>query len=379
MKTIGLITFHRSYNCGSILQAYAMQKVLKDKYKMLPEFIDFSNAGQQELYAVFDKKMSLKSIVKNILKAPFYRTLANNNRSYENYINKYLPLSAKKYTTVEELQAQKLNYDLYLAGSDQVWNIAIQDSDDAYFLPFVKEHPKIAYAISQGAKNIVEHTDNPLRYKNMLSTFSYLSVREPNGHKWLKADFGIDSEIVLDPTLLLDKQDYLDIEEKSKEDLKADQYIFVYATKIDKGFEKIIQKIAAEEGLKIVIWQPDTWIRKLGWSKGFILPKEQNPGKYLTLMKNAKYVFTASFHGVIFATQYRKNFWVLKNDGMNLDKDDRILSLLHNFKLDNRLLDSSEQDKHISTAVDYEYFDSKILYDRKRSFNFLAKATQLDE
>lgn len=374
MKKIGLITFHKSYNCGSVMQAYAMQKALKDNYSLMPEFINFSNKDQQELYAVFDKKISLKNLVKNIIKAPFYFALNDNNKSYEKYINDVLPLSQKKYTELSELKENELNYDLYLTGSDQVWNITIQDSDDAYFLPFVKKHPKIAYAVSQGAKDILEYTDNPAKYKKMINEFNYLSVREPNGKKWLKNDFDINSEITLDPTLLLDQIDYVDIERPTEEVLEENEYIFVYATKLNSGFEKIIQNIARREGLKVVIWQPNTWISIFGWSKGYILPKKQNPGKYLTLMKNAKYVFTASFHGVVFATQYRKNFWVLKNAGMDINKDDRILSLLYNFELTDRLLQSHEQNKNISKVVNYKYFESKILLDREKSFSFLEKA-----
>lgn len=373
-KKIGLMTFHRSYNCGSIMQAYAMQAVLRGRYDLLPEFIDFSNKGQQELYSVFEKHLSLKNVIKNSIKLVFYNRLKNNNKSYEKYINKNLPLSKSKYSELSELKESELDYDLYLVGSDQVWNITIQDGDDAYFLPFVKNHPKIAYAVSQGARDIVKHTNTPIKYKEMISDFDHLSVREPNGQKWLRDGFDIDSEIVLDPTLLLDITDYAGIEEPISESLKDDGYIFVYATKLNKGFEKIIQNVAKKEGLKIVVWQPDTWMKVFGFAKGYILSAEQNPGKYLTLMKNAKYVFTASFHGVVFATQYRKNFWVLKNDGMNVGKDDRILSLLDDFKLTNRLLGCDEQSRNISEPVDYEYFESKIIINRKKSFDFLDKA-----
>jgi len=375
---IGIITFHRSYNCGSIMQAYAMQKVLKEKYDLTPEFINFSNKGQQELYAIFDKKLSIKNLAKNIIKAPFYVLLKDNNKSYEEYINRNLLLS-KDYSELAELKEIELGYDLYLAGSDQVWNITIQDGDDAYFLPFVQDHPKIAYAVSQGARDIIEHTNNPAKYKQMINDFDFLSVREPNGQKWLKDGFNINSEITLDPTLLLDSMDYTDAEEQTNENLGSNQYIFIYATKINKEFERIIRNVAKKEGLKIVIWQPDTWLKILGWSKGYVLPKAQNPGKYLTLIKNAKYVFTASFHGVVFAAQYRKNFWVLANDGMNNNKDDRILSLLHNFKLTNRLLKSEEKTKDISKAPDYSCFESKILINRERSFNFLKRAIKKNE
>lgn len=377
-KKIGIMTFHRSHNCGSIMQAYAMQKVLSTKFNFKPEFIDFSNDGQHKLYSVFENKLSIKSFVKNVIRLLFYKRLYNNKKSYDAFINKYLYLSKKRYNSLSELNENKLNYDLYLAGSDQIWNIDIQDSDDAYFLPFIKKHPKIAYSVSQGAKNIYEYADNPDKYKKMIKSFDYISVREPNCKKWLKNCFNIESQIVLDPTLLLDAVDYKNIESELILNVKKDKYIFVYATKINKNFEKIIQNIAKKENLKIVIWQPDVWIKKFGWLKGYILPKSQNPGKYLSLMKNAKYVFTASYHGVIFAIQYRKNLWVLKNEGMNLKKDDRILSLLNMFNLSNRLLLESDIKKDVSKKADYSGFESKITFERKKAFNFLNKAISIN-
>lgn len=379
MKKIGIVTFHRSHNCGSILQSYAMQEILR-QCSYQPELIDFATRGQKELYSVFRPlkygsfRKFARSMYKNLLGVILYKRAKQNWSSYDKYLIKHLNVSVKSYNDNSELIEAKLGYDKYLTGSDQVWNVTIDDYDDAYFLNFVHNHLKIAYAVSQGAKNIKQYTDDSAKYEAMISNFDYLSVREPNGRKWLKDDFSIDSEIVLDPTLLLDKINYSDIEEQTNERLEDNEYIFVYATEINKGFEDIIKNTARNEKLKIVIWQPDTWLKIFGWSKGYILPREQNPGKYLTLMKNAKYVFTASFHGVVFAVQYRKNFWVLKNAGMDIDKDDRILSLLYNFKLADRLLQSCEQSKNISKMVDYKYFESKILIDREKSLDFLKKA-----
>ena len=71
MKKIGIMTFHRSYNCGSIMQAYALQKAISDNFNLYPEFIDFSNKGQQDLYAMFDRRLRLRSIIKNIIRAFF--------------------------------------------------------------------------------------------------------------------------------------------------------------------------------------------------------------------------------------------------------------------------------------------------------------------
>jgi hypothetical protein len=379
MKKIGITTFHRSHNCGSILQSYAMQQVLKE-YGHLPEFIDFSTLAQKKLYSVLrplsfeSSRKFARSMYRNLLGAALYNRAQQNWVSYNTYISRYLNVSKKSYDNNLELVDEVMNYDLYLTGSDQVWNITIEDFDDAYFLNFVKNKPKIAYAVSQGAKNITSHTSETGKYKNMIKDFDYLSVREPNGQKWLKDGFNIHSELVLDPTLLLNKLDYEDAEEETVESFQNNKYIFVYATKISRDQERAIQNVAKKEGLEIVVWQSDTWLKKLGWLKGYILPKNQNPGKYLYLMKNAKYVFTASFHGLVFAAQYKKNFWVLQNDGMNHERDDRILSLLEKFNFTNRLLAEDGMYKELPKPVDYTDFDSILSVERANSFRFLDKA-----
>lgn len=375
MKKVGIITFHRSHNCGSIMQAYAMQNMLRNRYNIKPEFIDFSTPGQQKLYSVINGEKNLKGIARNIGRLLIYRRLVANLKSYDRYIEKHLPLSNRKYSLNSELAAEEFSYDGYITGSDQVWNISIADYDPAYFLNFVGcEKLKVSYAASFGARRVTKNTNKPLAIKNLVEDIDHVSVREPNGKRWLAEDFGIESTVVLDPTLLLDSEDYLSIEEDvSEKNIEDDRYIFIYATSVSKQFEKKIRQLAKEESLKIVVWQPDTWLKLGGPLKGYILPRKQNPGKYLSLIKNARYVFTASFHGVIFCMQYRKSFWVMKNSGMNHKRDDRILSLMEGFGMTSRLIPDSYS-KALSTPVDYDTFEKEIPIRRKVSLSFLDRA-----
>jgi hypothetical protein len=376
MKKVGIITFHRSHNCGSIMQAYALQKVLQTRYGIAPEFIDFSSPGQQKLYSVFSGDKSVKGTLRNVGRAFIYNRLKKNQASYDRYIKKHLRLSSRVFTTNKELQEAHFAYDAYIAGSDQVWNIMIDDYDPAYFLNFVeKKKPKISYAASFGARRVSSNTNHPEAIRDMIRDFDHISVREPNGQKWLAEDFAIKSTVVLDPTLLIDGGDYCDGEESPTEHIKKD-YIFIYAVSVSRKFEQRIQQLAREEGLKIVIWQPDTWLKMKGAAKGYILPKDENPGKYLWYIRHAKYVFTASFHGVIFCAQYRKNFWILYNKGMNYDKDDRILSLVDSLALSDRLLPEDDTEKDLRSAVDYTAYEKNLAKRRQQSFAFLDKAVK---
>ena len=142
MKKIGIITFHNSYNCGSMLESYAIQHWLnKNGYNA--EIIDYASEGQKNLYAVFEKHLSLRSIVKNLILMPHYRRLKNNNKEYEKFKNTFYKKS-KPISSRTELEST--NYDILVAGSDQIWNTTIADFDYAYYLDF-----------SKTAKNISAH------------------------------------------------------------------------------------------------------------------------------------------------------------------------------------------------------------------------------
>jgi hypothetical protein len=142
MKKVGILTFHRSHNCGSILQAYALQEVVKE-HGFKPEFIDFSTTGQRELYQVFrsikfsNVKQLAKSIYKNIFGILLYTRSKQNWLCYEDYISRHLSLSSKTYTENSEISEEDFDYERYIVGSDQVWNVTIDDYNDAYLLNFV--------------------------------------------------------------------------------------------------------------------------------------------------------------------------------------------------------------------------------------------------
>lgn len=331
MKKIGIITFHNSYNCGSMLESYAIQKYLQ-KQKLENEIIDFSNNGQKEIYSILFKNSSIKNIIKNILLFPWKNRIKLNNSHYEQFKNKNFELSDKKYSENNEIED---NYSIVIAGSDQIWNITIADSDDAYFLPWVTQAKKVAYAPSFGAKNILKYSNNPEKYKKYISSFDALSVREKNGKKWIKNLTGKDAELLIDPTLLLSQDDYDKIEDNSCTP-KGD-YIFFYSPSFDSEICNFISKISRKYDLPVITWSTKSYAVKGIYRYGFRLPKYESPAVYLSLIKNAKLVFTTSFHGTIFSTIYKKNFYTIKNGGMYGD-DDRVKTLLESIKLEERLI-----------------------------------------
>ena len=367
MKKIGIITFHNSYNCGSMLESYAMQTVLK-KMGMETEIINFSNEGQKEIYNYKFKNNSIKNIIKNILIFPAIKKIKLNNYKYEEFKNKNFILSENEYSKQEELTDYE--YSTVVAGSDQIWNITIEDGDDAYFLPWVKKARRVAYAPSFGSKKIAEHTDNINKYIDYLNKFDAISIREQNGNKWIKEMIGQDVPVLLDPTMLLNKEDYDKIKDNNN---VKDKYIFFYAPSFDTEICRFVKKVADKYNLKVITWSTKSYFVKLIRRFGFELPDYEDPSVYLNLISNAELVFTTSYHGTIFSTIYKKKFFTIKNGGM-YGNDDRVLTLLNQLNMLERLTPFEFDDnKDYLEEVNYEKYDSSVDELKNKAFDYINK------
>lgn len=354
MQKIGIITFHNSYNCGSMLESYAIQKYIENLGEDV-KIINFSNKGQRQLYSIWHKNNSIKNIIRNILLIPAYRRIKYNNNMYETFKIKNFNLT-EEYNNIDQLSDK--DFDIVIAGSDQIWNITISDADDAYFLPWVKKAKKVAYAPSFGSKNILKYSENPKKYANFISDFDALSVREKNGKKWIKDLTNIDVEILIDPTLLLESKDYDEIMDKG---IKLNKkFIFFYSPDFDIDICRFVRKIARKYKLEVITWSTKPYFKKLIKRFGFKLPEYENPSMYLSLMKNAELILTTSFHGTIFSSIYRKKFFTIKNGGMYGD-DDRVITLLTQLGLLERLIPYEFDDKlDYLNNIDYTQYEREL-------------------
>lgn len=373
MKKLGIITFHRAHNCGSIMESFAMQKIT-EKLGYDSELINFSSPGQRDMYYVFSKKKKFKKYVKNMLVSPFYKILIRHYNDYKLFVKNNLKVSEGDYISEDDLKTIENKYDIFLAGSDQIWNITIPDYDISYFLSFVNSKKKIAYAPSFGSKNIMKYAEDPSKYIELFKKFDYLSIRENNGKKWLEEMTGREIPVVLDPTLLVDKEEYYKLEGESG--IKGD-YIFYYSPQYKEGINKFVKKLSKKYKLPVIVWNSKEFALKHLYRFGFKMAYHQDPGIYLDLIKNAKMVITTSFHGTIFSTIYRKKFWVMKNGDM-YGEDDRVITLLNQLKMLDRLIEPNfNNDEDYEKDVNYADYDKNLPELREKSLEYLKKA--LDE
>lgn len=367
---IGIITFHASYNCGSMLQAYAMQCFLR-KNGYDSEIIDFSCAGQKRLYSLYSKNNSIKNILRNSVFLIHRKRILNNYDRYEKFKREQFKLTS--YSTEKSHEIIDC-YKAVIAGADQIWNITIADYDDAYFLSWVKNAKRIAYAPSFGAKDPALYTENINKYKKYLNDFDYLSIRENNGQKWLYDLIGKEVPVVLDPTLIIEKKDYDKI--ISDELSLPEKYIFYYSPNFSLNINKLVNKISQKYNLPVIAFNAKSfYLRGMNFTK-FKLPDAEDPTIYLQLMKNAAIVITTSFHGSIFSTIFKKNFWVIKNGNM-FGSDDRVLTLVKQLDIEDRLIPIEfDDDFNYMQNINYENYEANLRELKESSQEYLLAALE---
>lgn len=367
------ITFHNSYNCGSMLQALALQKVLIDKYGVDNEILDFSNQGQKEMYSTFWKVTGFKSFIKNALWATVYKRIKQQAAAYEAFEHKYFRLSQDTYTSNKELTATNSKYQKFITGSDQVWNIRCMDADDAYYLNFVSDfNRRYAYAVSFGANNPFADSSLKDHYLNLVNKFNKISVREQNAKKWVSTATGREVSLCVDPTMLLSQGEWEKTVQLGSAPIIQGDYIFYYCFSISQEIASFLHQVSKKTGMPVYFFEPKEWALRCCWKNKIRLVKKYGPEAFLNYMKYAKMVFTTSFHGTAFSTIFHKSFWYIDSGHNDLSKDDRAVSFLTQLKLTDRYKTiSSLLQTDLSLIPDYTQPDQALAKLREEAFEYI--------
>jgi polysaccharide pyruvyl transferase WcaK-like protein len=359
---IGIITFHNALNAGAVLQAYALQVLLTQQGHNV-EFINYNPI----------KKYTFRNYVAKSPVVMFnkWRNIYNGKKytKYGNF-NKVLNLSSIRYLSYEELKESNLDYDIYIAGSDQIWNFYTSLSP-VYMLDFVPNgKKKIAYAASMGQCRIdLSLYDD---FRNKLMSFDAISLREKNGVDFVNALLKGEKIAyqTLDPTLMIDAKYYDKIIDK--ENFGDKHYICTYIlAELDKENAEIIKSIKSSLKLDIInLRNPDTCI----WLS-HAHNKIVTPYQWLYFIKHSDFVICSSFHAVVFSLIFHKPFIALvppncKDKGGNM----RINTLLKNMGLFNRIVEYFDQKRTqeiLKESINWDDVDMKIRQLRNLSIEFL--------
>ena len=327
MKRVGIITFHASHNYGSMLQAYALQQtVLRLGYEC--EIINLRTSVQKKCYLPFflqpGKRKKAKAIIHPILAIDDVRKYCR----FEKFLAEKLYLSSQTYATAEALKEYCLDYDFFISGSDQIWNVTCFDFMTSYFLDFVKTGKRIAYAPSMGAVPHISIDEKFFPFiRENIKRYDAISVREEATLARIKEIMGnsddLDISIAADPTLLLDRKDWLDL--TGEEAIIDDDYILLYTPWYGNWMKPVYEhaiELAGRHNLKVVCTLPDAYYL-YGRIKEFKYYTAVGPLEFLNLIRHARYVVSASFHAVVFSILFDRPFYAY--DGM---RDGRISNLL---------------------------------------------------
>lgn len=364
MKKVGIVTFHGAHNYGSSLQAYALQRIVKD-LGFDCEIIDFRTEQQKDQYRPLTKRKGFKYILKNGYFLLNYKARAEKHRKFESFIQNQLKTTPKEYADMEALENADLHFDAYISGSDQIWNTGAQDSSPAYFLTFVKSGRKIAYAPSFGNLGITEGKENVEKY---LETYDVLSVREEAGRKLVLELTGKEVPLLVDPTVLLPAQEWEKLIPKGP--LIKGKYIFFYTLFADQGMIKIGKRLSKITNMPVVISNISNQYEIFS---GFQKTTACGPLEFLNLIQNAEMVCTSSFHGTVFSLLLHKTFISMR--GM---KDNRISTLLELTGTTAASVtaaeDITEEFLRIVNNLDFAEIDKRLEGEREKGLHFLKNA-----
>ena len=334
------ITHHTVPNFGAVMQAYALQKAL-DKLEVENEILNYKSMRVEKIYY---RSFKLCDNTKDRIKFFLHTFQRKRYKKFDNFVMKNLRLSKEYYK--ENLQEANNEYDLFIAGSDQVWNLNIHIGDTSYMLDFLDDNSKKgSYAASFGYSKIPEKYHDVTA--SLLNKFSYLLLREKTGISIIESlNINKNPKLVIDPTLLLDKKDYLHLIKYKKKG----KYILFYDLINSDSMMSFAYDLSKKTNLDI--WNINTSFKKKKKMKNLSLV---GPEDFISLIANSEYVITSSFHGIIFSMIFEKNFYFALNKN-NVNNNSRIIDLSNLFNIYSRNI---EQVSEIND-LDFTFIREKI-------------------
>lgn len=371
---IGILTLPLHTNYGGILQAYALQTVLE----RMGHDVYVLNKNQDPIH--YSAMKICLSFIRRIVRAILRRKMPKyfNIQKEEIEIKKgYSIVNANTYTFINRYIHQFIyrslrndvkrdTFDLLIVGSDQVWRPAYTRNIENMFFGFAAtwDVPKLAYAASFGTE-IWEfsevQTDN---CSELINKFKAVSVREESGVKLCQEHFGISATQVLDPTMLLDKDDYIRLFSVNNAE-SVNKTLATYVLDYDENKLRVIERLSKELELKVLRLNS-----KVEDTTATIEERIQPPVEsWLAGLCYADFVITDSFHACVFCIIFHKPFYVLANSYRGVS---RIASLLKIFGLESRMI-TDVNESNIKGKIDWERVDMIRANCKSHSLTFLKK------
>lgn len=370
---IGVITWFRDMNYGTVLQAFALQQFLIEK-GYSPAIINYIVQSQS--------KKSKRNIVEKIKGKIEYWLNGNfgtkfssefdvKAKSFYDLIDSKCVVTDKVVSDEDFIQLND-QFDAFICGSDQIWNPNWLNG--RYFLNFVNSDKiKIAYAPSMGISKI--DAVSGAQIADYLKSFSAISLREIQAIDMLKKYCDKDISLVCDPVFLLDKGYW---ENLAAGEYPSEKYVLVYFLTFQPEHWKAVKAYAKQNNLSIILIPV--------YGKEFYLNGCEkypfaSPLQFINLIKHAEIVITDSFHGLAFSILLNKQFYIFErfSESNSKSQNSRIINLLSIFELENNKIDFKDKKIPINTPVDYSKVNLTLEKLRTSSKKFLLNALENSE
>lgn len=379
MSKIGILTLHYSNNYGAILQCMSLQNTLKSMGHNV-EIINYIPLSYNE--AGFTKNLGVK---RNIFKNRWedlnpvkifnkMKIKKQNNWKIINKFNNFKQLYLNLGVEVNENTIQSVinEYDAIIVGSDQVWAPSERNKKE-YFLDFgaTFKGRKISYAADSTIKEIEE--TNRIYLKKCLSEFYSISVRNNHSSEFVKSLINKSAPIVVDPTILYDFKEF---KEKNQH---SEKYILVYVLgkEIPGSHEKVLEKIKKRYGNMPVYFLVIPTMNFNLYNCADKILYDLGPEEWIAMFRNAAFIYTDSFHGVLFSLKFHKPFLSYYTEKLRAT---RFIDLENSYKIGKYVVESVEdidKKKSLEQIPDFNNIDKILEEHKKVSIKFLHEALKL--
>lgn len=347
-----IITMTSTYNYGATLQAFALQEFVK-KLGVDCNLIDHMSAPEKH------RKIKLLNFSKkNLRMLPYKFALQRGYRRFEDFYDKNMNMS-RRYESMDALKTAPPSSDVFISGSDQVWNPR-DPKIDRFLLDFVPDDKlKISYAASMGDPSLPEEVKK--KYVRALERFDSISVREAEAQSMIAPLTDKEVHIHCDPAFLLSAEEWRKYESPVK-GLEPGSYILCYMIHMPPWYDSWIKDIKKKTGKKIVFVGLNG-VRKITCDK-FV--RDAGPGEFLWLIDHADTVISSSFHGNVFSLIFGKTLISTPDK----KRPDRIKNLLRRFGQNHREMYDATVD-YCTAAVDHDAIEEIAKEERERSKQYL--------
>ncbi len=372
---VGILTIPHYHNFGTQLQAWALQEAVQrlgyraEVINYGKTYLDDASPLRRALRAVLRPARTLRALAGRSATRRWEGLIAPRARNTDRFISQHLRLGPERLTAEEQLASLAGRFDAVVVGSDQIWNPLGHLGEQAYFATFVAPERRIAYAPSVGVSSVTAEGGEWLA--RGAGPFRFLSVRERSGAAVLRELTGRDAAVVVDPTLLHSTEVWREFAGESS--ASSAPYALCYFLQGDRYARDAAKRIAVERGLalKVLPFHPvdaeDDEMRAN-------LVVDSGPLEFLRLVSGASVMLTDSFHGCVFATQFRRPFLAFRRYEHRLESTNfgRIENLLEQVGLEGQI--AARDHVPQLTELDFDAAHRRLQQWRQSSWDYLRTA-----